>query len=491
MSGPARAAKACFVLTPAAFHAGRRRAENRPANFCAVCKSRNGKYLGRRAKRPRPVSTARTGKFIPRRTACRPAPFARSPKMSNSNLWIGTDGGGVFYLRDGKIFSANAPVKDISCLWSDRDGTLWAGTSGHGLARLAQNRWTTYSASDGLAGDDVGYLIEDNFTNLWLGSYEGLMRVEEKSLADFASGAAKKISCRTFLTRECSAGAQPSAIRTRDGRLLFPTIEGLVAVNPADLRPNTNPPPIVIESVLVDGVRQKRQRFDSGGGGRRHRRSAKRTIGNSFHRTDFFRAERRPVRRAVQISTRRPRQKLDRRWRRTRGAFWPARAGQLHFPRHRLQRGWRVERRRRVAGGHRPAAVLAQIVVHRLERAGFSRRAGGNDLSRFHREIETPVAPRAAEGNDRTRARPHRPRFARPAWRESHAGHAARRNGRGRQGTARRNRAARAADLRRRRARPRARSTKLSGPSIRPTTRSRASPTTPANTRRIILRWPA
>lgn len=182
---------------------------------------------------------------------------------AHSNLWIGTDGGGIFTLRDGKISPVNAPVKDISCLLCDRDGMLWAGTSGHGLARLAEGRWTDYSADDGLTGDDVGYLIEDEFTNLWLGSYEGLMRVEKKSLADFAAGAAKNISCRTFLTRECSAGAQPAALRTRDGRLLFPTIEGVVAVNPAELRPNTNPPPVVIESVLVDGVQRIRNRLSS------------------------------------------------------------------------------------------------------------------------------------------------------------------------------------------------------------------------------------
>ncbi len=182
----------------------------------------------------------------------------------NSNLWIGTDGGGIFSLRDGRISPANAPVKDISCLLCDPDGTLWAGTAGHGLARLAQGGWTAYSSRDGLTGDDIGYLIEDDFTNFWLGSYEGLMRVERKSLADFADGAARKISCRTFLTRECSAGAQPAAIRTRDGRLLLPTIEGLIAVHPAELRRNTNPPPVVIESVLVDGVELKTNLLRSG-----------------------------------------------------------------------------------------------------------------------------------------------------------------------------------------------------------------------------------
>ncbi|HTB85869.1 MAG TPA: two-component regulator propeller domain-containing protein [Candidatus Sulfotelmatobacter sp.] len=173
---------------------------------------------------------------------------------ANTNLFIGTDGGGIFSMNAGKLSPVNAPVKDVSCLFVDRDGILWAGTSGHGLARFAAGQWTTFSAADGLAGDDIGYLIDDDLGNLWLGTYEGLVRVDKKSLADFANGTVKKISCRTFLTRECSAGAQPAAMRASDGTLLFPTIEGVVTVNPADLAHNTNPPPVVIESVLVDGA---------------------------------------------------------------------------------------------------------------------------------------------------------------------------------------------------------------------------------------------
>jgi len=181
---------------------------------------------------------------------------------TNGNLWIGTDGGSLFSLHDEKISSAHAPADDISCLLADDDGTLWAGTSEHGLARFQNGRWTTFSVDDGLPGD-IGYLVEDGQNNLWLGSYEGLMRIEKKSFDDFAAGLAAKISCRTFLTRECSAGAQPAAIRTRDGNLWFPTIEGLVSVNPADLKPDTNPPPVVIESVLVDGVQQKNNPLSS------------------------------------------------------------------------------------------------------------------------------------------------------------------------------------------------------------------------------------
>ncbi|MES1180700.1 MAG: two-component regulator propeller domain-containing protein, partial [Verrucomicrobiota bacterium] len=172
------------------------------------------------------------------------------------NLWIGTDGGGLFQLRDGKISDTHAPVSDISCLLVDRENVLWIGTSGHGLARFQGGAWTHYSTRNGLATDNIGYLVEDGSGDLWLGSYEGIMRLGKKSLNDFAAGGAKNIVCRTFLTRECAEGAQPAAIRARDGTLWFPTIRGLISVNSAALRTNTNPPPVVIESVLVDGVEQ-------------------------------------------------------------------------------------------------------------------------------------------------------------------------------------------------------------------------------------------
>ncbi len=173
-------------------------------------------------------------------------------------LWIGTERDGLFQWHAGKISCARAPVDDISCLLADPDGGLWAGTSGHGLARFRHGVWTICSPlHGGLASDSIGYLLDDAAGNLWLGSYQGLMRLEKKSFADYAAGAVRTVSCRTFLTRECSAGAQPAAFRQPDGKLFFPTIAGVVAVNPADLQPNTHPPPVVIESVLVDGVEQK------------------------------------------------------------------------------------------------------------------------------------------------------------------------------------------------------------------------------------------
>ena len=188
-------------------------------------------------------------------------------ETTNGDLWIGTENQGLNCFKDGKFVSIQAsekglPGNDISCLYADPDGVLWAGTGGHGLARFQDGKWKNYSTGDGLASDSISYLLEDDAGYLWIGSNMGLMRIQKKSLNDFADGTTNSISCRTFTetdglpTRECTAGSQPAAIRARDGRLWFPTTKGLASVNPADLKPNLQPPIVMIESVLIDDAKK-------------------------------------------------------------------------------------------------------------------------------------------------------------------------------------------------------------------------------------------
>jgi ligand-binding sensor domain-containing protein/signal transduction histidine kinase len=187
---------------------------------------------------------------------------------ADGGLWVGTENGGLNLFKGGKFVSYQQtedglPGNDISALYLDKDGVLWIGTFGHGLARFHNGKWTRYSTLDGLASNSIGYIIEDDAGNLWIGSNAGLMRIRKKLLNDFIPGTNHSISCRTYgeadglPTRECSIGAQPAAIRTPDGQLWFPTIKGLVSVNPAELKPNLQPPAVMIESVRVGGREQK------------------------------------------------------------------------------------------------------------------------------------------------------------------------------------------------------------------------------------------
>ncbi|HSY74650.1 MAG TPA: ATP-binding protein, partial [Dongiaceae bacterium] len=136
-------------------------------------------------------------------------------------------------------------------------------------ARFQNGKWIHFSTANGLASDSISYIIEDDGGDLWVGSNMGLMRIKKKSRDDFADGKINSISCRTYgktdglPTRECSGGSQPAALRAADGKLFFPTTEGVVSVNPVELKPNLQPPQVLIESVRVDGVEQKTNLLDS------------------------------------------------------------------------------------------------------------------------------------------------------------------------------------------------------------------------------------
>ena len=183
------------------------------------------------------------------------------------NFWIGTESHGLDYFAAGKFSSApksadGLPGDDITCLYVDKDNVLWAGTYGHGLARLQNGKWLHLSTTNGLASDNISYVIEDDTGDLWIGSNMGLMRIPKNSLDDFAAGKTNSVSCRTYgktdglPTRECSSGSQPAALRAADGELFFPTTKGVVSVNPAELKSDLQPPAVLIESVRVDGREQ-------------------------------------------------------------------------------------------------------------------------------------------------------------------------------------------------------------------------------------------
>ncbi len=189
------------------------------------------------------------------------------------NLWIGT-AGGLSLLQNGRFASYRRgenglPNDNVSAVHVDRDNVVWVGTGG-GLARFKSGQWTRYTKDQGLVSDSIAYVIEDERGDLWLGSNAGVMRVSKQSLNDFAQGSNGSVACRTYTradglpTQECTQGSQPAACATDDGRLWFPTIKGLVSVKPAALQRNLLPPPVLIESVQIEGQEQNTQSLLSG-----------------------------------------------------------------------------------------------------------------------------------------------------------------------------------------------------------------------------------
>jgi len=99
------------------------------------------------------------------------AVFALSVAANGQIVWFGTESGaGRLEVRDGTWtdYPADAPVKH---LLTDSSGTLWAATSGAGLARLDGSTWTYFRTSNsGIPFNTVNWVAEVQPGVLWVGT---------------------------------------------------------------------------------------------------------------------------------------------------------------------------------------------------------------------------------------------------------------------------------------------------------------------------------
>lgn len=178
------------------------------------------------------------------------------------SLWIGGYGG-LTRLDHGKFQhwtqADGLPSDTIRCLYEDKDGVLWIGTYDGGLGRFQNGHFTHYTLRDGLFNNGVFQILEDSLGNLWMSSNRGIFRVSKHELTEVAMGTRRSVRSIAFTksqglrNAECNGGLWPAGIRARDGRLWFPTQDGVAIIDPEHLETNPRVPPVVIESVLVDG----------------------------------------------------------------------------------------------------------------------------------------------------------------------------------------------------------------------------------------------
>ena len=98
------------------------------------------------------------------------------------SLWVGTHGGGLNRLRDGKLlaYSTREGLSSDAVLtvYEDRAGDVWIGTDGGGLNRLRGGRFTTLTTRDGLSSDQIASIHQDRAGALWVGTLgSGLNRI--------------------------------------------------------------------------------------------------------------------------------------------------------------------------------------------------------------------------------------------------------------------------------------------------------------------------
>jgi len=133
-------------------------------------------------------------------------------------IWIGTEGGGVNRFMDGKVtvFNAKAGLADdaVYSIAAAKDGSVWFGTGG-GISQLKDGSFRNFTVQQGLPNKNVRALFEDRDGILWVGTNGG-------GLSQFRGGHFK-----TFTTKDgLSSNAVFSVYQDKEGTLWIGTVGG-------------------------------------------------------------------------------------------------------------------------------------------------------------------------------------------------------------------------------------------------------------------------
>jgi signal transduction histidine kinase/ligand-binding sensor domain-containing protein len=179
----------------------------------------------------------------------------------DGSFWIGTPEG-IALFKDEK-FTAYSD-KDgmggnhVRAIYKDPEGILWVGTYDSGLSRFKDGKFTNYTVESGLSSNGVFQISEDANRNFWISSNQGIYRVSRDQLNEFAEGKRALVTSTLFgksdgmLTAEANGGGQPAGATTRDGRIWFPTQDGIAIIDPNKIKVNDLPPPVTLEKIRID-----------------------------------------------------------------------------------------------------------------------------------------------------------------------------------------------------------------------------------------------
>ncbi len=196
--------------------------------------------------------------------------FNHNPQVSNSLsndkarlvvednagvLWIGTQGGGLnrFDGLSGFTHYRHLPEKPDSLphdhvvvMVGDRrdQNLLWLGTAGGlGLLDKSSGSCRVWKTRQGLPNDYIYALSQDIRGLIWLSCNRGLAVFDPKNERFRGFDVRDGLPSNEFNALACA--------KTRDERMLFGSIEGVVSFFPRDFTANTTPTPIVFSDFLV------------------------------------------------------------------------------------------------------------------------------------------------------------------------------------------------------------------------------------------------
>jgi serine phosphatase RsbU (regulator of sigma subunit)/ligand-binding sensor domain-containing protein len=169
---------------------------------------------------------------------------------NDDNLWIGSFGYGAIKMNSENttIFSYDEGVLSdkVFTVAQGNNSTMYLGTNGGGLAILKNGKFfKNITKSDGLLHNAIVSLFVDGDT-IWCASVKGLSRIIMKPSGAFT------INNYTKWEGFNAESMNASMAKTSNGKLLIGTSKGLIVYNKEEDKPLKITPGITLTSILLD-----------------------------------------------------------------------------------------------------------------------------------------------------------------------------------------------------------------------------------------------
>jgi signal transduction histidine kinase/ligand-binding sensor domain-containing protein len=182
-------------------------------------------------------------------------------ETSDGTLWMGTGGNGLARVRHAEIkyFTQKEGLigNHVWSILDSKDGTLWLATD-KGLSRYQNGSFSSFTHRQGLLEDRINCILADNDGYLWLSGLSGIYRVQLAELNAVRDGRISRVypfalgTADGLKNAETNGEKQPAGWKAHDGRLWFPTVHGVVAIDPKKFPAHEAPPPVIIEQISAD-----------------------------------------------------------------------------------------------------------------------------------------------------------------------------------------------------------------------------------------------
>ncbi|MDQ1348371.1 MAG: hypothetical protein QG573_1745 [Acidobacteriota bacterium] len=182
---------------------------------------------------------------------------------SAGGLFAGGDRG-LYRLEGASWRKVDLGLKDfhtVRALARGTKGGLWIASDSLGLVHASEGAALVYGERQGLPFNQIFSLELDSFGGLWLSGNQGLFRIDVEDFERWTRGEIAKIPTLALdgrdglRERECNGWGRPASTRFPDGRLAYPTLDGVAIVDPERVSHSTLLPTEIFISGAATGSR--------------------------------------------------------------------------------------------------------------------------------------------------------------------------------------------------------------------------------------------